>query len=175
MKIRIAGYGGQGIILAGEILAYAAVLEGKESTAIGSYGSAARGGLTTSEVIIDNEFIPAPFVEKADILIAMSDEGYNKYLNTVSPDGLIIADQGMVTPRDFPQQYLLPITKLALQELRTTVVTNMLMLGALSAITQIVSKPALISAVKNTIQEKFLELNIRGTEIGYEIKQRSKL
>ncbi|MCX7785879.1 MAG: 2-oxoacid:acceptor oxidoreductase family protein [candidate division WOR-3 bacterium] len=167
-KIRIAGFGGQGIILAGELLANAAVLDGKEGSAIGSYGSAARGGLTSSEVIINNEFIDAPFVEKPDILIAMSQEGYDKYFLTVENNGLIIVDSGMVNSKNYPRQFEIPATNIALTELKSPVVANMIMLGALSAITKVVSKQSLIGAIKKSVAEKFVELNIRGIEIGYE-------
>jgi 2-oxoglutarate ferredoxin oxidoreductase subunit gamma len=91
-KIRIAGFGGQGIVLAGELLAFAAVIDGKEGSVISSYGSAARGGLTSSEIIISDGFIDAPFAEKSDILIAMSQDGYNAYIKTLATNGIIIID-----------------------------------------------------------------------------------
>ncbi|MEO0091687.1 MAG: 2-oxoacid:acceptor oxidoreductase family protein [candidate division WOR-3 bacterium] len=174
-KIRITGFGGQGIILAGELLANAAVLDGKEGTAIGSYGSAARGGLTSSEVIISNEFVPAPFVERADILIAMSQDGYDKYFITVENNGLIIVDSGMITLKSYPRQFEIPATNIALTELKSPVVANMIMLGALSSLTKIVSKQSLINAIKKSVAEKFLEINLRGIEIGYEKGQQLKL
>lgn len=167
-KIKLTGYGGQGIILAGEILAYAAMLDGKESSAIGEYGSAARGGLTTSQVIIDEQFISAPFVEEIDILIALSQEGYNKYFGQLKSTGLILYDASMIVPNDFSQQYAIPAVDLALKELRSTVVGNMIMLGALSLITKTVSKQSLINAVKENVPSKFTEINIQGLEIGYQ-------
>ncbi|MCS7258839.1 MAG: 2-oxoacid:acceptor oxidoreductase family protein [candidate division WOR-3 bacterium] len=167
-KIKLTGYGGQGIILAGEILAYAAMLDGKESSAIGEYGSAARGGLTTSQVIINDEFIASPFVEAADILIALSQEGYDKYYSQVKSTGLILYESSMIIPKDFPRQYAIPAVNVALSELRSTVVGNMIMLGAFAWITKIVSKRSLISAVKDNVSSKFTEVNIKGIEIGYE-------
>jgi 2-oxoglutarate ferredoxin oxidoreductase subunit gamma len=168
IKIRITGFGGQGVILAGELLAFAAVVDGKEGSAIGSYGSAARGGLTSSEVVISNEFINAPFSENPDVLIALSQDGYDKYLNTVSDNGIVIVDSGMVSLKPHPKQYELQATNIATLELRSPVVTNMVMLGALSAITEVVSKNALITAIKETLHERFIELNLRSIEIGYE-------
>ncbi len=166
-KIKITGFGGQGVILAGELLAYAAVLDGKEGSAIGSYGSAARGGLTSSEIVISNEFIDAPFSENPDILIALSQEGYDKYLTTISKNGIVIVDSGMVKLSSHPKQYELPATNIASLELKSPVVANMIMLGALSAITGIVSKKALINVINNTVNKKFIELNERGIEIGF--------
>lgn len=167
-KIKITGFGGQGTVLAGEILANAAVMDGKEGSAIGSYGSAARGGLTSSEVVISNEFIDAPFSEKPDILVAMSQDGYEKYFYTVAQNGIIIVDPGMVSIKQHPKQYELQATHIATLELKSPVVANMIMLGVLSAITNVVSKTALVSAIKETVQEKFIELNLRGIEIGFE-------
>lgn len=168
MKIRITGFGGQGIILAGELLANAAVIDGKEGSAIGAYGSAARGGLTSSEVVISNEFVDAPFSENPDILIALSQDGYDKYINTVTKDGIIIVDSGMIKIIPHSNQYELQATHIATLELKSPVVANMIMLGALSSITEIISKTALISAIKEIVNEKFVELNLRGIEIGFE-------
>lgn len=167
-KIRIAGFGGQGVILAGELLAYAAIFDGKEGSAIGSYGSAARGGLTCSEIVISNEFIDAPFAEATDFLIAMSQDGYDAYYESVIENGIIIVNSGMVKHKELANQHLLPATSLAVQELKSPVVANMVMLGALSAITDIVSKQGLISAIEKSVNKKFLEINLKGIEIGFE-------
>ncbi|MCX8014658.1 MAG: 2-oxoacid:acceptor oxidoreductase family protein [candidate division WOR-3 bacterium] len=166
-KIKITGFGGQGIILAGELLAYAAVIEGKEGSAIGSYGSAARGGLTCSEVVINDKFIDAPFAEKPDILMALSQEGYNKYFDSVKPEGIIIADSSMIVTKPFPRQYNIRVTDIATIELKSPLVANMIMLGTFSALTEIVSKNSLLTAVKQTVSENFMEINLKGIETGY--------
>lgn len=168
IKIRIAGFGGQGIILAGELLANAAVLDGKEGSAIGSYGSAARGGLTSSEVVISSEFIDAPFTEKADILIVMSQDSYDKYYDSIKQNGVIIVDSGMVKTKDNLRQYLIPATTIATAELKSPVASNMVILGAFASITNLVSRKSLIEAIKETVSEKFLEINLKGIEIGFE-------
>lgn len=167
-KIKITGFGGQGVILAGELLAYAAVYNGKEGSAIGSYGSAARGGLTSSEVVISNEFIDAPFSENPDILIVLSQDGYDKYVNTLNKNGIVIVDSGMVKLIYHPKQYELQATNIATHKLKSPVVANMVMLGALSAITEVISKNALINVINDTVNKKFVELNLRGVEIGFE-------
>lgn len=166
-KIRIAGFGGQGVILAGELLANAAVFDGKEGSAIGSYGSAARGGLTCSEIVISEEFIDAPFAEQADILIAMSQDGYDAYYSRVTENGIIIVNAGMIKEKTLQNQYLLEATSLAVQELKSPVIANMVMLGALSALTQVVSRNGLLSAIEKTVNKKFLELNLKGIELGF--------
>lgn len=166
-KIKIAGYGGQGVILAGELLAHAGVLDGKEGSAIGSYGSAARGGLTCSEIVISNEFIDAPFAEQVHILIAMSQEGYDIYLPSVIENGIIIINSDMVTQKYDVNHYSLSATSIAVQELKSAVVTNMIMLGALSAISNVVSKQGLITAIEKTVNKKFFEINVKGIEIGF--------
>ncbi len=167
-KIKITGFGGQGVILAGELLADAAIIDGKEGSAIGSYGSAARGGLTSSEIVISNDFIDAPFSEKPNVLIALSQDGYDKFLSTVEKDGFVIADSGMIKIKPFPRQYEISATNIATLDLKSPVVANMVMLGALSALTGVVSKKALINAVKDIVNEKFIELNLKGIDIGFE-------
>jgi 2-oxoglutarate ferredoxin oxidoreductase subunit gamma len=167
-KIKITGFGGQGVILAGELLAYAAVFDGKEGSAIGSYGSAARGGLTSSEIVINKEFIDAPFSENPDILIALSQDGYDKYLSMLDKNGIVLVDSGMVKLASHPKQYELQATNIATLELKSPVVANMIMLGALSAITEVVSKNALINVINDTVNKKFIELNLKGIEIGFE-------
>lgn len=166
-KIKITGFGGQGVILAGELLANAAVIDGKEGSAIGSYGSAARYGLTTSEVVISSEFIDAPFSENPDILIALSQDGYDKFINTVDKNGIIIVDSGMVAIKPHPRQYELQTTNIASLELKSPLVANMIMLGYLSTVTEIVRKKALLEAIKQIVSEKFIEINSKAIEIGF--------
>ena len=102
-EIRLAGEGGQGMILAGIILAEAAAIyDGKKAVQTQSYGPEARGGASRSEVVISDGEIDHPEVLSADVVVALSQAAYNKFAKTVHPDGLLIVDEDQVkTPADF--------------------------------------------------------------------------
>lgn len=170
VQIKLTGSGGQGIIVAGEILAYAAVLAGKEGSARSSYGSAARGGITTAEVIIAENFIPAPFVEKPDYIIALSQSGYDflvKQYKTNKPTFII--DSSTIKPDSaITNQLQIPATAIAEQELKSTLGANMLMLGFFAGYTKIIKKEFFLDAIKRQISEKYLTINLQAFEIGFE-------
>lgn len=174
IQIKLVGSGGQGIIMTGEILACAAVMDGKEGSAISAYGSAARGGIVTSEVIIDDKFIPAPFVEKPDYLIAMSQLAYDNiskiYLAQVNAAlPVFFINSTTVKPAlSLTNQILLPATELAVQELKSEVGANLVMLGFFASYTNLIQKVAYQKALKQQITEKYLAINLRAFELGYE-------
>jgi len=171
IQIKIIGSGGQGIIMAGEILAYAAVLDGKEGSAISSYGSAARGGTASSEVVIDDKFIAAPFAEKPNYIIALSQSSYNeiiKHLST-SPLPTLIIDSSTIVPNaNFPNQLQIPATEIASQDLKSVVSANMIMLGFFAGRTRLIKKEAFLEAIKQEISGKYLAINLKAFEIGFE-------
>ncbi len=103
-EISITGFGGQGVVLSGVILGRAAALyDRKKATQTQSYGSAARGGGARSEVIISDDSIDYPRVINPDILIAMSQQALDKYINNLKPEGILIVDSGLV--KDLPEDY----------------------------------------------------------------------
>jgi 2-oxoglutarate ferredoxin oxidoreductase subunit gamma len=170
-QIKLTGSGGQGIIIAGEILAYAAVLDGKEGSAISSYGSAARGGMTTSEVIIDDKFIAAPFAEKPDYIIALSQSSYNEIIKLQPTSSLptYIIDSSIIVPNpDLPNQLQIPATEIASKDLKSIVSANMIILGFFAGYTKILKKESFVSAIKKQVLEKYVGINIKAFEIGYE-------
>lgn len=171
IQIKLTGSGGQGIIMAGEILAYAAVLDGKEGSAISSYGSAARGGVTTAEVVIDDKFISAPFAEKPDYIIAMSQSSYNEIikLQSASPPPTFIIDSSTIVPNaDIPNQLQIRATEIAVQDLKSAVSANMIMLGFFAGFTKFIKKEAFIEAIKQQVSEKYAEINVKAFEIGFD-------
>ena len=170
-QIKLTGSGGQGIIIAGEILAHAAVLDGKEGSAISSYGSAARGGTTTSEVIISDKFIAAPFAEKPDYIIVLSQSSYNeiiKFQLTSSLPIYIINSSTIVPKPDIPNQLQIPATEIAEQDLKSIVSANLIMLGFFAGYTGILKKESFFSAIRKQVSEKYVDVNIKAFEIGYE-------
>lgn len=171
IQIKLTGSGGQGIILAGEIIAYAAVLDGKEGSAISSYGSAARGGTTSSEVVIDDKFIAAPFAEKPDYIIALSQNSYNEVIRhqlPSPPPTLIIDSSTIKLDANLPNQILIPATNIAAQDLKSVVSANMIILGFFAGRTGLIKKESFLEAIKRQVAEKYLAINLKAFEIGFD-------
>jgi len=122
MEICLSGAGGQGLILAGIILAEAAsIYDGKEAVQTQSYGPEARGGASRSEVIISNDFIDYPKVIESDILLALTQDACNKYVKNLSRDGILVVDSSIVKeiPSIPAKIYKFPVTKIAQERLGT--------------------------------------------------------
>lgn len=171
VEIIICGFGGQGIVRAGYILGSAAAkFDGKESSFVPSYGPEARGGECASRVVIDNEPIDYPFITHVDILVTMAEPAYMKYIHFLKEGGILIYDQDLVMPDKNAEKaskiYSIPATRFA-EELGNRIVANVIMLGFLSAVTNIVSFEALKKAVEEGVPRKFLDLNMKAFEKGY--------
>jgi len=167
--IRLSGTGGQGLILGGIILASAAVIEGRNAVQSQSYGPEARGGASKAEVIISDEEIFYPKVGNADILLAMSQQAYDKYLPQIKDDTIIIVDTTLVKnigAADRGRYYQIPITELAKTETGREMTANIVALGAIVGITQVVSDQALEQAVLDRIPAGTSELNIKALTAG---------
>lgn len=167
--IRLSGTGGQGLILAGIILASAAVLDGYNTVQSQSYGPEARGGASKAEVIISDEAIFYPKVGDADIFLAMSQAAYDKYSPQIKDETIIIIDSTLV--KDLKEErngkyYQIPITELAKQETGREMTANIVALGAITGITQIVSEKALKEAILARIPAGTEELNMKALSIG---------
>lgn len=171
-QIRLCGFGGQGVILAGTILGYAAINDGKWVSGSNSYGAQARGGAARSEVVISKDPIKFPHVIQSDILIALSQKAYDTYSRDVREHGaLVIYDDLMVKPHNIEgaQQIGVPATNTAIRELESKQVANIVILGASVAITRIVSRQALVASITETVEERFRELNLKALELGYKL------
>lgn len=170
-EIRIAGFGGQGIILAGIVLGQAAIYEGKKAVQTQSYGAETRGGAARSEIVISNERIDYPEVISADIAITMSQESFEKYGSDTKPGGSLFVDADLVTSVSAAIRaatYRVPATKLAAEELNKTLVANMVMLGAVAAATKCVELGSLRMSLGEVAPKASLDLNIRALERGFE-------
>lgn len=168
LQISLSGTGGQGLILAGIILAEAAILDGKEAIQTQSYGPEARGGASKAEVLISNNPIDYPKVLNADILLVMSQEACNKYSGLVGPGGKMIVDTSLVwdIPAVAAKVIPLDITRMAKEELGKEMVANIIAMGALVGLTQAVSWEALKAAVLARVPKGTEDLNLRALEIG---------
>ena len=169
LQISLSGTGGQGLILAGIILAEAAILDGKEAVQTQSYGPEARGGASKAEVIISNHAIDYPKVLNADILLVMSQEACNKYHGLVSPSGQMIVDTSLVwdIPEIAAKVVSLDITRAAAEELGKSMAANIIAMGALVGLTNAVSQEALKAAVLARVPKGTGKLNQQALEIGF--------
>lgn len=168
-EIILSGTGGQGLILAGQILAEAAVLEGKNTVQTQSYGPEARGGASRSEVIISDGEIDYPKVTRPDVLLAMSQEALNKYSPLVGRGGTIIVDTTYIEeiPPVSARLVALPCSQMAREDLGREVVANVVALGALASITGVVSRESLEKALLDRIPKGTEDLNKRALELGW--------
>ncbi len=167
-QVRLCGFGGQGIILAGVILGHAAIKDGKWVAGSSSYGAQARGGYARSDLVIAGEPIVFPHVIKADILIAMSQAAYEQYRGDVAVDAMVFFDEQLVSPQPMNgvTQVAIPATSCATKELGQKQAANMVMLGAAVAATGVVSKRALFAAIREHVDKRFQDLNLRAVEAG---------
>lgn len=172
-EVKLVGFGGQGIILAGNILGRAVSLyDQRHAVVTTSYGPEARGGACASTVIIDDKPISYPYSHEPDILIAMSQDGYNKFIDSLKPNGKLLIDTDLVQvePVQIATKNLklssIPATRIA-EELGNKIIANIVMLGFFTAETGIVSCEAVQSAVIDTIKPKHRELNIKAFGSGF--------
>jgi len=171
-EIRLSGAGGQGLILVGKILAEAAAIyDEKNATQSQSYGPEARGGASRSEVIISDDDIDYPKATNIDLLLAMTQEAVDKYSNDVKDDGIIIIDSSFV--KDIPagnyKVYKYPITNIAEDEIGKKIVANIIALGAIIKLSNIISENAVINAIRARVPKGTEELNIKAFKHGIEI------
>lgn len=168
-EIRLAGTGGQGMILAGVILAEAATLQAdKYVIQTQSYGPEARGGASKSEVVIDEQEIDYPKVIQADLLLALSQEACDKYGHNLKPKGLLVIDSDLVQRAPpHPQTVRVPITRISEQATQRKITTNVVALGLIVALTDILPREALVQAVNHWAPRGTQEINQQALEAGF--------
>ena len=174
-EIIISGFGGQGTLYAGQLLAYAAMDEGKHVTWIPSYGPEMRGGTANCTVVVSDEEIGSPTVKHPKAVLALNLPSLDKYENMIAPGGCLVVNESMVNrkpERTDIRVVLLPANEIA-REIGNERATNMVMLGALLANMDILPIEALEKALKNhTAQrlQKFVEMNIQALRRGAEYR-----
>ena len=170
-EIRIAGFGGQGVILAASVIGKAlAIFEGGYATMTQSFGPEARGGSSSAQVILSDEPILYPYVTQPDILVVMSQEACSRFVPQLKPGGILITEQDLVRVLDCPhgvRTYGVPATRLA-EELGRKVVLNIVMVGFFAAVTNIVSADALRQAVADSVPPAMKALNVSAFEKGFD-------
>ena len=168
--ITIAGVGGQGSILAGVILGSAAVtFDGKYATQTQAYSSELRGGFAATWVIISSEPVEFPRVTNPDILVAQAQDSIERFGKVLKPDGILIYDSDMVhgTPQNIKTQFKIPATSIARNEVKVPVTANMVMLGALCKVSEVVSRKALEQAIVKSVPKGKEDLNMEAFDLGF--------
>jgi len=168
-EIIVTGFGGQGIILAGRILGMSASLgDHKESTLVQAYGPESRGGACNAQVIISDRPIHYPYVTKPQILVAMSQAGYDKFVAALAADSMLLVDQDLVQPEAAPcPHFAIPATRMA-ENLGNKMMANIIMLGFCTAITAAVSNEAAHATIAQSVPKGTEERNIEAFNKGFD-------
>ncbi|MBW2984208.1 2-oxoacid:acceptor oxidoreductase family protein [Candidatus Woesearchaeota archaeon] len=172
-KIIMGGFGGQGIVLAGNILARAALLEGKNIAGMVSYGAEVRGGTANSSVIISDEEIFSPVISKANTLFAFNQPSLNKFSKMLSGSGLVVVNTSLIKDLDAVKEGVkiikIPATDIAI-ELGNVRAANIVAIGAYIKASGFLKKESVLEIIEGTFSKKsqeLVELNKKAFEKGY--------
>ncbi len=170
-EIRLTGSGGQGLILAGIILAESAIIKGDNAVQSQSYGPEARGGASKAEVIISTEEIDFPKVRKADIMLSLTQVALDKYADTIKEDAILVVDAELEIPSNLKAGKIvsIPILNTAKEVVGKSMVANIVALGAIQELTNIIPKEYLEEAVLSRVPRGTEELNKRALQEGYNL------
>jgi 2-oxoglutarate ferredoxin oxidoreductase subunit gamma len=170
-EIRLAGFGGQGVILSAIILGKAASIhQGAFATMTQSFGPEARGGACSAQLIVSDSPVLYPYVSEPDILVVMSQEAYTRFVPELKDGGILIVEQDLVRVTDLPREtqiYSVPATRLA-EELGKRMVLNSVMVGFFVAVTHLLDPDAVRKAVADSVPPSFRDLNLKAFEKGFE-------
>jgi 2-oxoglutarate ferredoxin oxidoreductase subunit gamma len=170
-EIRIAGFGGQGVILSAVMLGKAAsIFENGFATMTQNFGPEARGGSCSAQLILSDEPVLYPYVTCPDIMVILSQEAYNRFAHDLKPGGLLIVEEDLVrvsNPNSDKQIYSVPATRIA-EDLGKRMVLNSVIVGFFTAITKLLSADAVRQAVADSVPPSFRELNLKAFDKGLE-------
>ena len=164
-EIRICGFGGQGIILAGVVLGEAATRAGHRAVQTQSYGPESRGGAARAEVVISSELIDYPRVSRPDVVVALSQAGYDRFGQDVADDGVVLVDQVLVEAEGAAS---VPFTTTA-EEVGRKIVANIVMVGYLGALIEVVPHDVIESTVLANIPAGTEDLNRKAVRAGRDL------
>lgn len=173
-EIRIAGFGGQGVILSSIVLGRAASIhQNAFATMTQSFGPEARGGACSAQLIVSEQPVLYPYVSHPDILVVMSQEAYTKFVPDLKEDGILIVEQDLVRvteQQNHARIFSVPATRIA-EELGKRMVLNSVMVGFFTAVTQLLEPGAVRKAVAESVPPSFRELNLKAFDrsLGYGI------
>lgn len=174
IELRLTGSGGQGLILGGIILAEAALLDGKTAIQSQSYGPEARGGASKAEVIISETEIDYPKVDRADLLLALTQVACDKYADSVKEDGILLVDSTVSLPEGIKAGKIVsvPILQTASDVIGKSMVANIIAIGAIQQLLGNVTKESLESAVLSRVPKGTEELNRKALTEGYKLVEK---
>ena len=170
-EIRIAGFGGQGVILSAIVIGKAGcIYQNGYSTMTQSFGPEARGGACSAQVILSDQPVLYPYVTRPDILVVMSQEAYTLFSPQLKPNGILVIEEDLVRIGELPagvRVYSIPATRIA-EELGKKMVLNIVMVGFFGAVSRAVDPEALRNAVAASVPEAYRELNLKAFDRGFE-------
>jgi 2-oxoglutarate ferredoxin oxidoreductase subunit gamma len=168
IEILISGFGGQGVVRIGQIIGQAAVCQGLFTTMLISHGTETRGGYVRSQVVISDEFIASPVVERPDYFCAFSAIAYGMFKGVCGPESLILHNPDLVTADAAigARHWAIRAESLAEQELGSAVFANVIFLGALSGTLQAISRDNMVKALQERLPARFHEQNLKAFELG---------
>lgn len=172
MEIKFSGFGGQGIIRMGLILGKAASIhDNKSATLTQSFGPEARGGACSAQLIVSDTDILYPYLTTPEVLVAMSQEAYDKFEPGLRTDGILLTEQDLVRahpPRGSIRAYSVTATRIA-EQMGNRMFANMVMLGFLGAITKVVDRESLRKALPGMLPDRSVAKNLKALDRGWEL------
>ena len=170
-EIRLAGFGGQGIVLSAIIIGKAAsVFQDGHATMTQSFGPEARGGSSSAQLILSDRPILYPYVRRTDILVALSQEAFARFVPELKPAGMLLVEQDLVRLTQLPpgiRAFGVPATRLA-EQLGKRLVLNVVMVGFFAAVTQLVDSELLRRAVSDSVPPGMASLNLKAFDAGFD-------
>lgn len=180
-EIRIAGFGGQGIILAGAITGQAAAIhDGKNAVLVKSYGPEARGGACSTQIIISDSEIYYPYVREPSILAVMSQEAFTRFVKELREGGVLIVDEDLVRKENYEavrgnyELHTIPATRIA-EQMGRRIIANIVMLGFFTKVTGIVSADGMKAVITKYVPKGTEQLNLNAFQKGYEYAEKGEL
>lgn len=170
-EVRIAGFGGQGIVLSSIIIGKAAsIFHDGHATMTQSFGPEARGGSSSTQLILSDRPVLYPYVRQTDILVALSQEALSRFMPELKPDGVLLIEQDLVHLKHLGpgvRAYGVPATRLA-EQLGKRMVLNVVMVGFFAAVTQLLDSESLRSAVSDSVPSNTVALNLKAFDAGFD-------
>jgi 2-oxoglutarate ferredoxin oxidoreductase subunit gamma len=170
-EIRVAGFGGQGVILSAVVLGKAAsIYENGFATMTQNFGPEARGGACSAQLVVSDEPVLYPYVTQPDLMVIMSQEAYNRFAGELKPGGLLIVEEDLVRVSNLNRDkkvYSIPATRFA-EELGKRMVLNSVMVGFFTTITKLLGADSVRKAVADSVPAAFRELNLKAFDKGFE-------
>jgi 2-oxoglutarate ferredoxin oxidoreductase subunit gamma len=174
-EIRIAGFGGQGVILSAVVLGKAAsIFQNAFATMTQNFGPEARGGACSAQLVLSESPVLYPYATRPDILVVMSQEAYTRFIPELKDGGTLIVEEDLVRVSDLKGEikvYSIPATRIA-EELGKRMVLNSVMVGFFTAVTKLLDPDAVRKAVADSVPANFRDLNLKAFEKGFEYGQK---